>query len=91
MSEMIERVAEAIWRNNGEYQVDEDANSKDLLNVDIEGWRRAARAAIKAMLEPAEAMLKASPIWDGHTTDEEQAKGNAREVWQQMITAALTV
>lgn len=50
-------------------------------------WRPVARAALEAMREPSEAMLKAGdlPGWDDSVT-----VGLSGEVWQAMIDAALT-
>jgi hypothetical protein len=69
MSEMVERVARAIWALN------EDTDCHDYGLLAPHAKQRAddwARAAIKAMREPTEAMWKAKqptwslgrPMWD---------------------------
>jgi len=91
MNEMIERIARAIW-NQRRASVAE-------LGIDLEEWGdggiprankvfEEARAAIEAMREPTEAMLKASDSimgggWQNSHSD--------AETWDAMIDAALTI
>jgi hypothetical protein len=75
MSEMVERVARAIARAN---------NGDDFDRVDEavrELYRDEARAAIEAMREPSEEMLR--PYRFG------EARAAVKSDWQTMIAAAL--
>lgn len=78
MSEMIERVARALF---------EDANgtSDGWENTNQTRWHIAARAAIEAMREPTPGMLQA-----GYTEMDYHAEGWLRAAWPLMIDAALT-
>lgn len=76
MSEMVERVAEAVSKT-------------------IDGWQRGefegfcdviARAAIEAMREPTEAMVKEGGFQVSATMTERDI---AKDVWAEMINAAL--
>lgn len=55
MSEMIERVAKAIWGDLGDWE-NTDGDMK-------ESVRREARRAIAAMREPTEAMMLSPCVW----------------------------
>jgi hypothetical protein len=55
MSEMVERVAEAIWQI-------EMKEGEGVARFPHEYWTLAARAAIEAMREPDAEMLKAAPL-----------------------------
>lgn len=77
MSEMIERVAKAIWGDLGGW---------DDLNGDTkETVRKEARAAIAAMREPTEAMLDTTV--NPHCVETME---DIRDVWTDMIDAALS-
>lgn len=80
MSEMIEQAARAIAEELGLVfdDLEESSFGDDLTKDDM---IRSARAAISAMREPTEAMLKAA---DGHWFE-----GHPRDCWQAMIDAAL--
>lgn len=87
MSEMVERVARGLWESEPvifawgpqeRHRIPWDvAVERDLAGVGI--FRQFARAAIKAMREPTEAMCDAG----------DEYNGNDRAVWQSMIDAAL--
>lgn len=77
MSEsMIERVARALAEEDG-----------DLYEANAVFWKGMARAAIKAMREPTEAMERAGDIpgWDDAVSI-----GHSADVWRAMIDAALS-
>lgn len=76
MSEMVERVAEAIWQI-------EMKEGEGVARFPHEYWTHAARVAIEVMREPTQAMCKA-PTWDDHV-----GTGDTRAIWQEMITEAL--
>jgi len=86
MSEMIERVAEAIW----DARIERGGPGRTLmpwpLYPEADWCRATARAAIEAMREPTEKMLEAGdlPGWDDYVT-----AGLSKEIWQAMIDAAL--
>lgn len=73
MSEMVERVAQAIAIDNGD--LNGYTSGTPLDGFDYES---AAKAAIEAMREPTEGMRKAGEQWVLVTT-----------VWQAMIKATL--
>ena len=81
MSEMVERVAAAIFCShiggNG-WPEGLPENAKDY-------WRKEARAAIEAMREPTEAMI--DKTWREQVAD----SGDPDGVWRVMIDAALAV
>lgn len=63
MSTMIERVARAISKADGENPDRVQLSPQGVaLRVNWEDWVPHARAALTALLEPTEAMVKAS--WD---------------------------
>ena len=76
MNEMIERVAKAIYYRG----CPDDKPFEDIPEVFKAGWFRIAKAAIKAMKEPTEAMLDAG-AYDLDMTLKQQ--------WKLMIEAAL--
>ncbi|WNV09937.1 hypothetical protein [Tardiphaga sp. 709] len=78
MSEMIERVAKAIY--------DAFATVGDYENPTKEDIKNAARAAIEAMREPTEAMDAAAYAADGTNMP---LAITYKEAWQAMIDAAL--
>jgi len=75
--DMIERVTKAIF------------DEMDLMDgLDMPSAQRYARAAIEAMREPTEAMLKASDSIMGGGF---QNSHSDAETWDAMIDAALTI
>ena len=83
MSEMVERVARAIYGGPIPWEAIDPASQKILL--------RDARAAIEAMREPTEAMSEVGRIIVGPTY-EAKSLLRAREAdicWRAMIDAAL--
>jgi hypothetical protein len=81
MSEMVERVARAMA---ADYNIRHDCQHgfDDVFFLDAvrDEWRAAARAAISAMREPTEAMVRAANR-NNHPRDE--------ETWRTMVDAAL--
>lgn len=78
MSEMVERVASAIW--------DATRDSLDFESLSAWASEAAARAAIKAMREPTRVMLEAEqacPRFDS------PGSTNPDDVWRAMIDAIL--
>lgn len=79
MSEMVERVARAI------YETEPFLNQGEVVAWErLTSWGKRdslvfARAAIEAMREPTAGMVEATEGWDSH-----------RVAWQLMIDAALT-
>lgn len=86
MSEMIERVAEAIYNNWANYPTCSVSKSWqetcDKLPAQANDFRRKAKAAIQAMREPTEEMIKAGEHYM-------EIYSNGGGVWQAMIGAAL--
>lgn len=91
MSEFIERAARAAWEK--ERQVWRMWEPWEELSDMARGCRiEAQRAAIEAMLEPTEEMMKCSKqlAWsDQFASDEEAEYEYGRYLWQLMIVAAL--
>jgi hypothetical protein len=84
MSEMIELVAVAIERESRMRIGTADSN----VNAVFEGAKLAARAAIKAMREPTDAMLNAAETaasWENELDERTQAS----VAWKAMIDEAL--
>lgn len=84
MSEMIERVAEAIfqrWVKDGE---GEPLPLEEMTEGTQRMYRGSARAAIEAMREPPISMLEAGAEGSG-----EDSIYVARRVWDAMIDEAL--
>lgn len=84
--DMIEKIAKAMCEANGTiWGGPRGEDDPDFLLVKL-SYMRMARAAIEAMREPTEAMLKAGdlPGWDDSVSI-----GLSGEVWQAMIDAAL--
>lgn len=78
MSEMIERVAAAIRESEAYWRSRDDEPDDGLAET-------LARAALKAMREPTEAMTaKACMVWPGHPAWEETKKE-----WREQIDIAL--
>jgi hypothetical protein len=80
--DLVERVARAICTANG---VDPDIEHADKFGEILVNWMNfepQARAAIAAMREPTEAMIKAGTAHGGQT--------NTDVIWQAMIDAALS-
>lgn len=73
MSEMVERAAEAVITANE--------------RLDWTEAREIARAVIEAMREPTKTMLDGPTWYDGPHS--QFTPGDAKEVWDQMIDAAL--
>ncbi|MBR2268746.1 hypothetical protein [Sphingobium sp.] len=81
MSEMIERVAKAIYEEDDPWHKAWPWPNLNESQGSPEPYRRIAAAAIKAMREPSEAMIEA-----GQQTDETIT---AVDVYRAMIDAAL--
>lgn len=90
-NEMVERVARAIVPALGmtiafsEPHVSDTPTIRRTREADTAKALEIARAAIEAMIEPTEAMLKASYKIDGYRTDGPDHK----DVWQAMLFAAI--
>jgi len=87
MSEMVERVAEAMWWQLAQKVPGLDRSSWAIAAVHPsdepqEHWRTLARAAIEAMREPTDAIMLAAFEPDGEVEF-------ARAVWKTMIDEAL--
>ncbi len=81
MSEMVERVAQAIYDRCNHWDHDDHLPAYSTLTDGWKAqWQDAARAAIEAMREPTEIMCVAP--------EETRAIG-AKRSWQAMIDAAL--
>lgn len=84
MSEMIERVASAIWALND----DTDCRVYDDLAPHAKAQADAmARAAIKAMREPTEAMVNAAMLPASEA--DREAYRPQHWIWEKMIDEAL--
>lgn len=81
MSEMVERVAEAIWESDTGYPW-RDAGVKEKQRA-----REDAQAAIKAMMEPTEAMIEAMP--ETHYWGTCPSCGGSEGAYKAMLKAAL--
>lgn len=81
MSEMIERVAKAIYDSHEFKKGWEHPDTKRLWH---EFMRAEARAAIEAMREPTDEMLEAS-----HYGEAPREPNSHYEVWKYMIDTAL--
>lgn len=87
MSEMVERVAKALWTQAGYFG---DWDSTDWIKGPSpyfrEQFRAQARAAIEAMREPTHVMLSR-----GNTAAQDYGLGRSPElgVWRAMIDEAL--
>lgn len=75
MSEMIEKVAKAIWNVHVNDTFDQSARDDDPMYKDM------AEAAIKAMREPTNSMIKSG--------DELSHDGSSEDIWKDMIAVAL--
>lgn len=85
MSEMIERVAKAIFKDyDWSFAPKAPFEEQELHLQEI--FRNLAKAAIAAMREPTDAMVKAA--W--RRNDDNDGKEADRENWQSMIDAALS-
>ena len=85
MSEMIERVARAIYEGrNGR-----GCKSWSLLpKSHREPYQKDARVALEAVREPSDAML-AAPIKGGFPMEPASYSGNRSHLWRAMIDIAL--
>ncbi|HLX18470.1 MAG TPA: hypothetical protein VKS24_25055 [Bradyrhizobium sp.] len=87
MNEMVERVAEAIYKTDPvgvrPWQDAPISNRDDCL--------ACARAAIAAMREPTEAMVEAgeAEMYEHHEKPEDWTLENTKTAWMMMIDAAL--
>lgn len=85
MTEIIERVAQAIYRAQKGRDASEEFWTTPATGANF--YRDMARAAIAAMREPTEAMIDASPIegvaWDKYS------RGYATDCYRAMIDAAI--
>ncbi len=86
MSEMIERVAAALWVASGTYP-DSAVGIRNMKPVVWPDFMKQARAAIEAMREPTAEMTGCSDEvhWDYSC----HVCGGLKEGWQAMIDAAL--
>jgi hypothetical protein len=77
MSEMVERVAQALCEC--------DAGVWDTANrANCDGYRELAKAAIKAMKEPTEEMIEV-----GRSRQDYEGRGYVPYIWRAMIAASL--
>lgn len=85
MSEMIERVAKAIWDNSEKWVMNLGKQWEDVPDYDLQkkAIRVQARAAIEAMREPTAEMVDEGYCEAGGTDVQTD------EVWRHMINAAL--
>jgi hypothetical protein len=87
---MVERVAEKLWRAESLRASDRDRSIpwSEAPDDIRSGWRFMARAAIEAMREPTEAMIRAAfTAPDAHMASD--PKDLQRIEWRAMINAAL--
>jgi hypothetical protein len=88
MSEMIERVARAIWERR--------RGAAAIAGIDLEEWGdggipranhifEEARAAIEAMREPTDVMCDGAVGWHCRSSSD------ARNTWEEMIDEALSL
>lgn len=86
MSEMVERIARAIWSKDELMELDgeswDDCPMKDML-------REQARAAIEAMRECTKAMEAAGETKIGRGPMSALVLSDPAEIWQAMLDAAL--
>jgi len=84
MSEMIERVAEALCK----------ADARRPLSVVSINWqdyyRHQAETALKAMREPTEEMVTAGLYAEGHVPEDEANRATQAMAYTAMIDAALS-
>lgn len=100
MSEMVERVAKAIWlcRNTGANDADwadeREVARKGHRNTDVHEALWEARAAVKAMREPTEGMVKAADNAGALDWSPEPGEGLDgvcwNDAWAAMIDTALS-
>jgi hypothetical protein len=88
MSEMVERVAKAIWDQERKQPDCGHRPDWEVLNVTAaDAYRAKARAAIETMWEPTQVMMKAAELsLDENTIG--RPKGIV-DTWQAMVDAAL--
>lgn len=94
MSEMVERVAMAIWNSRESRFPDRVQRRPDDLDRSSGVWGAVvadARAAIEAMREPTEAMVKAGYVADplGYDVDDSDISMLYSRIYEGMINAAL--
>ena len=85
---MLEKVARAICSKSDEYCFWKDGLAQQ--DATCSGCLDQAKAAIEALWEPTEAMLKTEMDLGGHGfRDGECDQADPLKVWQAMISAAL--
>ena len=93
MSEMIDRVAEALAQSFRDTVAKVSGQSWEETGVTLpsrEVFERYARAAIEAMREPTEAMVQSGCVWfRQYDPDFDPLSDNINNAWQAMIDAAL--
>lgn len=93
MSEMIERVARAVFAES--HEIGNTHGDFDILMPEVqEVFIRFARAAIEAMREPTATMVSAGSRQRPYREDDGdydgmEYRGNTEGTWQAMIDAAL--
>ena len=90
---MIERIARAMLADMNEYD--------EVADDDVDGWQspsvreiyiRQARAAIRALMEPTDGMVRAGEPqmgFVGHGFEDNDWLGDPRDVLRAMLTAAM--
>ncbi len=84
MSEMVKRVALVLCKSDGDCRCASSGGTSSICHV--AEFNDAARAAIKAMREPTEAMLRADMHLGGY---DGLFEAEPDEIWRAMIDAAL--
>lgn len=83
MSEMVERVARALFKLDG-------CTDWDAVTTEIrEPWMRQSRAAIAAMREPTEAIVQIMDDCINIDADRGYVMPTGRDIWHSAIDAAL--
>lgn len=91
-TEMIERVAKAICESEGQVWADPSSGNGQSADEFYAGFREAAYAALKVMLEPEQRMLEDAGAVEGWGDDTAwclNPDGVHREWWKAMILSAL--
>lgn len=90
MSEMVERVARALYAKSHSDRTPWIAPEWDHLMPDVRTtYRNYAKAAIEAMKVPTEAMLKAEMFLGGYAYGDEVDSADPKVIWTTMIEEAL--
>jgi hypothetical protein len=89
VSEMVERVAKALWVHDDDLlgNMGQTCSWEDASGKQIEPYRWAARAAIATMRGPTDGMRQAA--WTAHERTLSGSEPLSAVLWNAMIDAAL--